>query len=73
MKYQKPFFIKQKERKKTYFFRKSMRSGNACAVIISGSHIIPKVQRKKCEFVISQNQFSDIINSLLFSDITKSN
>ena len=29
-----------------YFFRKSMRSGTACAVIISGAHIIPNIQRE---------------------------
>ena len=69
--YQTPLFYKTK-RKKSIFFRKSMRSGTACAMIISGAHIIPKIQREY-EFVISQNQFSDITNSLLFSDITKSN
>ena len=33
----------------------------------------PKSSKGKYEFVISQNQFSDITNSPLFSDVTKSN
>ena len=41
------FFYKTKRKKKCmYFFRKSMRSGTACAVIISGAHIIPNIQRE---------------------------
>ena len=77
MKYQNPFSIKQKE-KKTYFFRKSMRSGNACAVIISGAHIIPEVQRDnmnlryhKINLVISQIHSYLVISQNRFSDITK--
>ena len=73
----KPVFFskEQKEKqkdKKTYFFCKSMRSGTTCTMIISGAHIIPKLKEKIwiCDIT---NQFSDITNSLLFSDITKSN
>ena len=78
MKYQNPFSIKQKERNKTYFFSKSMRSGNACAVIISGAHIIPKLQREnmnlwyhKINLVISQIHSYLVISQNRISDIHK--
>ena len=74
----KPFSIKQKEKKKTSFFRKSMRSGTAFAVIISGANIIPKNQREnmnlwyhKISLVISQIHSYLVISQNRISDITK--
>ena len=41
--------------------------------MISGAIYYSQNSKGKYEFVISQNRFSDITNSFLFSDITKSN
>ena len=55
-----------------------MRSGTTCVVIISGAHIIPKIERKymnlwyyKINLVISQIHSDLVISQIRISDITK--
>ena len=55
-----------------------MRSGTTCVVIISGAHIIPKIEREnmnlwyhKINLVISQIHSFLVISQNRISDVTK--